>query len=305
MHIGCAGAVRPPHSPDKEPVLSTSQTFTVAAAGAVWTDVISHVGTVNVTVDPTIKHAVITVSTGDDDGPLADAVRGATKQESRYESLDCVTVRVPEVKGGTMTMGNSTYRFSGGTMVVGQNFGVIRGSVTGMTISGGDITVGGRKVVSGGRVVAEQGTIVSGGGTGTITVDVKLPSEMSSVRLDATSADITVHGDLQVLDVHSVSGDIEARGVHTLRGSTTSGGFEVNRVDGRVDVNSVSGDIEIGTYSGSEFRASTVSGDIDINATPAATGVIDASTISGDVTTRGASHLRERVGTLSGKHRRR
>lgn len=285
--------------------MTASQTFTATAAGAVWTDVISHVGTVNVTIDPTLKHAVVTVSTSDDEGPLADAVRGTTKKENKYQHLDCLTIRVPEVEGNVMTMGNSTFSFNGGNMVVGQNFGVVRGSVTGMTISNGDIVIGGRKVVSNGRVVAEQGTVVSGGGTGTITVDVKLPSDQSSVRLDTTSADLTVHGDLQVLDVHSVSGDIEAKGVHTLRGNTTSGDFEVDRVDARVDVNSVSGDIEIGAYNGTEFRANTVSGDIHVSATPAATGSIDANTVSGDVTTRGISNLCERVGTVSGKHRRR
>ncbi|MER6609883.1 DUF4097 family beta strand repeat-containing protein [Streptomyces sp. NPDC000927] len=285
--------------------MSTSQTFTATADGAIWTDVISHVGTVNVTIDPTIKHAVITVSTGDDDGPLADAVRGTTKRESRYQNLDCVTVRVPEVEGNTMTMGNSTFSFNGGNMVVGQNFGVVRGSVTGVTISNGDIVIGGRKVVSNGRVVAEQGTVVSGGGMGTITVDVQLPSDQSSIRLETTSADLTVHGDLQVLDARSVSGNIEAKGVHTLQADTTSGDVEAERVDARVNVNSVSGDIEIGAYSGTEFRATSVSGDIDVNATPDAFGSIDATTVSGNVTTRGTSHLSERVSTVSGKHRRR
>ncbi|MFB7852925.1 DUF4097 family beta strand repeat-containing protein [Streptomyces sp. NPDC056053] len=285
--------------------MTTSQTFTATATGAVWTDIISHIGTVNVTIDPTLKHAAITVSTGDDEGPLAEAVRATTKKESTYRNLDCLTVRVPEVQGSTMTMGNSAFSFNGGSMVVGQNFGVVRGSVTGMTISGGDVIIGGRKVVSNGRVVAEQDTVVSGGGMGTITVDVKLPSDQSSLRAETTSADITVNGDLQVLDVHSVSGDVEACGVHTLRGNTTSGDFEVTRVDARADVRSVSGDIEIGAYNGTEFRANTVSGDIHVSATPAATGSIDASTVSGDVSTRGTSDLHERVRTVSGKHRRR
>src|SRR5437899_909454 len=109
MRYCCAGDTRPPPSPTKESTLSTSQTFTATAAGTIWTDVISHVGTVNVTVDPTLKNAVVTVSTGDDEGPLADAVRGATKKESKYQHLDCLTVRVPKVKGNTMTMGNSTF----------------------------------------------------------------------------------------------------------------------------------------------------------------------------------------------------
>ncbi|MEU8538076.1 DUF4097 family beta strand repeat-containing protein [Streptomyces parvulus] len=285
--------------------MTTSQTFTATAAGAVWTDIISHVGTVNVTIDPTLKNAVVTVSTGDDEGPLADAVRGATKKESKYQHLDCLTIRVPKVQGNTMTMGNSTFSFNGGNMVVGQNFGVVTGSVTGMTISNGDVIIGGRKVVENGRVVAEAGTVVSGGGMGTITVDVKLPSDQSSVRLETTSADLTVRGDLQVLDTHSVSGDVEARGVHTLRANTTSGDVEVERVEARVDVTSVSGDIEIGAYNGTEFRASTVSGDVHVSATPASSGSIDASTVSGDVTTRGTGHLHERVRTVSGKHRSR
>ncbi|MEU2454795.1 DUF4097 family beta strand repeat-containing protein [Streptomyces sp. NPDC012765] len=285
--------------------MTTSQTFTATAVGPLWTEVISHLGTVNVTIDPTLTNAVVTVSTGDDEGPLADAVRGATMNESTRQALNCLTIRVPKVKGNTMTMGSSTFNFSGNSMVVGQNFGVIRGSVTGMHISGNDISIGGRKIVSGGRVVAPEGTVVSGGGMGTITVDVTLPSEMSSVQLETTSADLTVDGDLQVLDVHSLSGDVEAQGVHTLRFNTTSGDAEVDRIDARLDVNTISGDIEIGAYNGSEFRFTTISGDAHVTATPAATGSIDANTISGDITTRGTSHLRERVRTVSGKVRSR
>ncbi|MBL1115460.1 DUF4097 family beta strand repeat protein [Streptomyces sp. 110] len=285
--------------------MSTSQTFTATAAGAIWTDIISHVGTVNVTVDRSLKHAVITVSTGDDDGPLADAVRNTTKKESRYQGLDCLTIRVPEVQGNVMTMGNSTFRFSGGNTVIGQNFGVVSGSVTGMTISDDDVIIGGRKIVENGRVMTEQGTVVSGGGMGTITVDMKLPSDQSSLRLNTTSADLTVRGGLQVLDIHSVSGDVQADGVNTLRGDTTSGDFGVDRVEARVDVTSVSGDIEIGTYNGSEFRANTVSGDVHVTATSAATGSIDAHTVSGNVSTRGTSNLHERVSTVSGRHRSR
>ncbi|MFJ6784507.1 DUF4097 family beta strand repeat-containing protein [Streptomyces yangpuensis] len=284
--------------------MTTSKTFTATAAGALWADVISHLGTVNVTVDPTLANAVVTVSTGDDEGPLADAVQRTTIEERTHQALNCLTIRVPQVKGNTMTTGNSTFNSSGNSVVVGQNFGVISGSVTGVTIRGGDITIGGRKVVSGGRVVAPAGTMVSGGGMGTITVDVRLP-DMSSLRVESTSADLSVKGDLQYLDFHSVSGDVEASGVHTLRGNTASGDFEVHRVEARVDVSSVSGDIEIGAYNGSEFNANTVSGDIHVTGTPTATGSIDANTVCGDITTRGTGHLRERVRTLSGKHRRR
>ncbi|MGW2841829.1 DUF4097 family beta strand repeat-containing protein [Streptomyces sp. NPDC001493] len=233
--------------------MTTSQTFTALAPGALFTDVISHVGTVNVTVDPTLTHTVITVSTSDIEGPLADAVRATTMKERPYKHLKCLTVSVPKTEGSTMT----------------------------------------------------TGTAVSGFRNGTITVDVRLPSDMSSLRLETTSADLTARGDLQLLEVNSLSGDIEARGVHTLRVNTASGYVRVDRVDARVDINSVSGDIEIGAYNGTEGRANTVSGDIHVSATPAAYGVLHANTVSGDITTRGTSHLTERVSTLVGTHRSR
>ncbi|MGP4001533.1 DUF4097 family beta strand repeat-containing protein [Streptomyces sp. 8N706] len=287
--------------------MSTEQTFTATNAGQIWADVISHVGTVNVTDDPSLTHAEITVRTGSDEGTIADAVRNTTVREHVSNGINVFEVRVPKVNGGAgtvMQIGGSTFSFSGGSTGVGQNFGVVSGSVTGMTISNGDVIIGGRKVVENGRVVAEQGTVVIGAGTGTIVVDVKVP-DLSSVRLETTSADLRVRGDLQVLDIRSVSGDVEAEGVHTLRGNTTSGDVEAERVEARVDVNSVSGDIEIGAYNGSEFRAITVSGDIEVSATPAASGFFTATTVSGDVSTRGAEHLQPRVSTISGKIRRR
>jgi hypothetical protein len=297
--------------------LTTSQTFTATASGAIWTDITSHAGIVNVNVDPTLTHVTITVSTGDYESQLADAVRNTTKDEGR--NLDCLTIRVPEIEGNVMTTSNSTSRSSGGnTVVVSQNFGAVSGSVvTGITGSndmiGGDTVVSQNFGVVSGSVVTgiggngddivEGGTVVSGVGMDTITIDVKLPSDQCSLRLRTSSADLTVRGDLQVLDVHSVSGHVEAKAVHTLHGNVTSGDIEVEQVDALVDVTSVSGDIEIGAYSGSAFRVSTVKGDVYVRATPAASGSIDITSVSGDITTRSTSHLHERVHTVSGRHR--
>ncbi|WP_327332941.1 DUF4097 family beta strand repeat-containing protein [Streptomyces anulatus] len=285
--------------------MTTSQTFTATAAGAVWADIISPVGAVTVTVDPTLTHAVITVSTTDDVGPLAEAVANATHREHPYRGMECIRVDIPEPRGATAVGGGSRYHFSVGRTVVAQHIGTIKGSVTGMVVSNGDIVIGGRKIVSNGRVVAPEGTVVQGGGAGTINVDVRLPSDRSSVRLETASADLTVRGDLQILDVHSVSGDVLAEGVDTLRVATTSGDAEAQRVDCRVDVSTVSGDVHIGAYSGSEFRINSVSGDILVSATPAADGEMDISTVSGDITTRGTVELDERVSTALGDHYRR
>ncbi len=290
--------------PQREPTLSTEKTFTATTAGRIFADLISHVGTVNVFIEPSLKNAEITVRTSDNEGPLADAVNGTTRREYDYNGTKVLEVRVPRVEGGVFAGGTNVVQIGGSRFSF--NGGVINtGTMTGVTISNGDIWVGGQRVVSGGRVVAEQGAVVGGSSTGTITVDVKVPS-LSSFRLDTTSADLTVHGgDLQILEVKSVSGDVDATAAHTLRADMTSGDLNISRVEGRADLHSVSGDIEIGLYRGSEFRANAVSGDIDVRVHQEATGEFSASTVSGDVTTTGADHLRPRVSTISGKHRRR
>lgn len=285
--------------------MTTRQTFTATDSGPIWADITSHTGAVTVTVDPTLTRAQITVSTPDTEGPAADAVRGTTSREHTSNGVDVLEIRVPKIPSNHMQVGGSSFHFSSGDLDVSQ-YGVVNtGTMTGAVISGGNIWVGGHQVVSNGRVVAQAGTIVTGpGASGHITVDVRVP-DLSSVRLETTSADLRVaHGDLQVLDVHSVSGDVEAKGVHTLRGNLTSGDVLVERVEARVDATTVSGDIEIGAYSGTEFRASSVSGDITVSATPASDGFFTATTVSGDVATRGAEHLNPRVSTVSGRVRR-
>ncbi|MEV6124753.1 hypothetical protein AB0M23_30300 [Streptomyces sp. NPDC052077] len=130
-------------------------------------------------------------------------MRGSTKRESIYQSHNCVTIRVPEVQGKTLTMDGSTV--SGSDMVVNQNLYIVRDSVTDIDLSNREVVIDGSKVFSNGRLAAKQGSGVSSGGIGTITVDVKLPSDQSSVRLETTSANLTVHGGLRALEIHPVS----------------------------------------------------------------------------------------------------
>ncbi|MEU1309495.1 DUF4097 family beta strand repeat-containing protein [Streptomyces cinnamoneus] len=275
--------------------MSTEQTFTATAAGQIWADIAVDSGIVTVTVEPGLKAARITVRTPTDEGPVADAVRNTTSYEHVSNGRNVLTVCVPKVQGGTCT----TVQFGAGSFS-----SMVFTAGTGTVVSGGDVYVGGQQIVSNGRVVAEAGTVVSGpGAAGQITVDVRLP-ELSSVRLETTSADLRVlQGDLQVLDVCSLSGDVEARGVHTFRGKTTSGDFEVGSVAAKVDVSSVSGDVEVEAYGGSDFRVNTVSGDVSVSATPAASGSIDVTSVSGDITSRGAGHLAHRTRTVSGRVR--
>ncbi|MFJ6444955.1 hypothetical protein ACIQMU_31565, partial [Streptomyces sp. NPDC091649] len=260
-------------TPTKEhTALTTTRTFTATADGAVWAGIISPVGAVTVTVDPTITHAVITLSTAQDEVPLAEAVAAATHRERPYRRMQCIRVDVPEARaedrpafhGGS----GSTYNF-GRDSVLTQHFGTINGSVTGMTMDNGEISIGGRKIVSGGRVVVTEGARVRSGGTdcGSINVAVQLPSSTSCLRLGTTSADLTVHGDRQIPGVRSVSGEVRAQGAGTLYLATTSGDTEVEQVGERAEVSTVSGDALIGAYSGTTCKISSVSGDVTLTAT--------------------------------------
>jgi hypothetical protein len=279
----------------------TEKTFTASAALPTVAYITSHVGQVTVTVNPNLKTAQVKVHTADSEGPLADAVNNTTISERNAGHETHLNINVPKVNGGSgstsvVQIGGSRFSFNGGV--------VNTGSMTGVTISNGDIWMGGQQIVSGGRVVAQQGSVVSGGGFGSITVEVQLPAN-SSVDLQTTSADLNITGDLNHLNFHTVSGDIDAQGVRTLSGNTTSGDIEVDRLAVSASVSSVSGDIEVESYSGNSFSANTVSGDIELAATPAATGGVNVSTVSGDVTTRGAGHLNVRPSTVSGRVRNR
>ncbi|WP_433894831.1 DUF4097 family beta strand repeat-containing protein [Streptomyces sp. CA-111067] len=277
----------------------TTKTYTATHSSSRWADITSPAGTVNVTVDPALQYAQITISTSAESGPYADAVRDTTIRETPGRQQDVIAVEVPEVPGQTMRMG--------GAVFTGANFGVVNtGTINGTVISNGDLYMGGHRIVSNGRVVAQAGTVVSGPAADNhITVDVRLPRD-SSLRLTTTSADLAVNGALTVLTAESVSGDINARAVHTLDVQTTSGDVTVDWVQARLDARSVSGDVLIGAYSGSDFRANSTSGDITVSATPDAVDRLEATTVSGDITLRGLNdRLTPRTRTVSGDISRR
>ncbi|MFJ2007951.1 DUF4097 family beta strand repeat-containing protein [Streptomyces chartreusis] len=272
----------------------TEQTFTASAALPTVAYINSSIGEVTVTVEPTLKTAQVKVHTDATEGPLADAVNNTTITERQAGSETFLHINVPDVDSGSVNVvqvGGSTVRF-------GTNYG----SMTTNNVHEGDVWIGGQKVVSRGRVVADKGTIVSG--TGKIAIKVQLPAG-SSVELHSTSADLYTTGDLNHVRFETVSGDIDVQSVRTISGQTTSGDIEVDRLAERASIASVSGDIEIEAYSGSAFDARTVSGDIDLRATPSASGAVAAVSVSGDITTRGAGRLNVMPRTQSGDVRNR
>lgn len=281
--------------------MSTQMKISSEHTGPICLDLSVQTGTVRVTVDPAITQALVTVATDDDEGPVAEAVRAITSTEFTRAADAWLKVTVPQTPGssGSVQMGGSSFHFDGGfggNVVSVDNVGV------GMQMIGNDVYMGGKKVIENGRVIAAAGTVVTGTGrAGTLTVDVTLPYG-SSLRLTTTSASLQVRsGDLNHLDVQTVSGSVETKGVRHLTANTTSGSVYVDSAQTSVTVNSVSGAVEIGAYYGSHFTASTVSGAIRMTATPAASGPVTARTVSGSITTRAADHLDVRTRSVSGR----
>ncbi|MCM2424275.1 DUF4097 family beta strand repeat-containing protein [Streptomyces sp. RKAG293] len=281
--------------------MSTQMKITAEHTGPISLDLSVQTGTVRVTVDPAITQAVVTVATDDDEGLVADAIRAITSTEFTRAADAWLKVTVPQIPGssGSVQMGGSSFHFNGG---VGMSVVSVDSIGVGMQMIGNDVYMGGKKVIENGRVIAATGTVVTGTGrAGTLTVDVTLPPH-SSLRLSTTSASLQVRsGDLDSLDVQTVSGSVEAQGVGRLTANTTSGSVYVDSVDTSVAVTSVSGAVEIGAYSGSSFTANSVSGAIRMTATPAASGSVSARTVSGAIATRAATHLDVRTRSVSGR----
>ncbi|MER8233168.1 DUF4097 family beta strand repeat-containing protein [Streptomyces sp. NPDC094049] len=274
--------------------MSSEQIHVMNTVGGIELDLSVSNGAVNVTVDPTAVHGRVRVHTAATEGTVADAVNDTVFTERGNE----LTVSVPDdAAGGT---GGSYSVMQVGGNVVNFNGGVINtGTMTGMTISNGDIWVGGRQVVAGGRVVAEQGTIVSGA-AGTITIDVILPAG-SSLAVNTKNAETTVRGDLEAIRFDARNGSLQAGGVKVLEAETHNGSVLLDRVETELEASTHNGSVTIGAYSGRRGSARTHNGDVTISATPASSGRLAARTHNGNIRVHGAGHLDLKTSTHNGR----
>ncbi|MEU3978139.1 hypothetical protein [Streptomyces bacillaris] len=273
--------------------MSTQKTHTAAATGPVELDLSVSNGRINVHVDPAAAHAKVTVHTAADEGQIADAVTDTKFTEHGTK----LTVSVPDDMaggiGGTnvVQVGGSTFSFGGGV--------VNTGTMTGMTISDGDIWIGGQHVVSNGQVIAQQGAKV-GGATGTITVDVVLPAG-SSLAVSTKNAETTVRGDLEAIRFDARNGSLQAGAVKVLEADTHNGSVLVDRVEEELEASTHNGSITVGAYNGRRGSARTHNGDVNISATPASSGKLAARTHNGNIHVRGAGHLDLKTSTHNGR----
>ncbi|MGW2227475.1 DUF4097 family beta strand repeat-containing protein [Streptomyces formicae] len=252
----------------------TEKTLTPAPVGPLLLDVTTDGGEVRVRVDPTATAASVTIRTDDEDGPAAEAARGA----SAVLSGQRLTVRVPKIEGadGSVTIGNMT--FNGGVQFVQNVTTVGRGqTLTGVSIVNGKVIGGG---ISGGLAVRP------------VEVLVTLPAG-SGVKMQTKNANLTVTGPLAALDFNGYNGDVRAGLVGRLKVDTYNGDVRADGVQDWADAETYNGDIELGSYSGGSARLITYNGDVSLSATPAASGVLLTQTYNGDIRLRGTDNRPE------------
>ncbi|MEV6607455.1 DUF4097 family beta strand repeat-containing protein [Kutzneria sp. NPDC051319] len=198
-----------------------------------------------------------------------------------------LAVTVPRPSAGD-TAACTVMQSAGGVRIT-QSHSVVRGNVTGLIITGGEV------LMAGGRIAFGGATLTTGG---QVRAEVRLPIG-SSLTFDTDAADLYASGHLVDLVFHSQSGRLVADSIGTLAASTTSGGVGAVSVT-TGSVKTMSGDVAADYIQ--TMRAQTMSGDVtlipaapghraeistmsgDVRVTAHHDGHVDASTMSGDIT---------------------
>ncbi|HTJ70229.1 MAG TPA: DUF4097 family beta strand repeat-containing protein [Actinospica sp.] len=248
----------------------TTRTLTHPEPGPVTFDAWTFATDIEVTITDT-KHATVTVSTPDTDGPAHDAVTAARLEHG----LSLLTAHVQD-------------RAAAGGITITRRGGSV--SVRAVTVAHNVSIIGSRVFMNGAEVTD---TLAS---QAPVTVRAELPrgskfqaqTEAGAVTTRGPLALAwarTISGDVRIesaetANVTTTSGDVTIDQAHTATPATTSGDIEI-RDARRVMVRTVSGDTRI--KRGEVIQTQSVSGDVTIHE---ATGHTDTHTVSGDITIR-------------------
>ena len=118
----------------------------------------------------------------------------------------------------------------------------------------------------------------------------------SDLDLRAGSADLDASGTLGAVTVKTASGDVSLDDVGTLEVDTASGDVRVRDVDGALDFRTASGDASV-RRCGGMLSATLVSGDLSVGE---ATAGLAVTTVSGDVRVHAAGGGGMRIQSVSG-----
>ncbi|MEV7466151.1 DUF4097 family beta strand repeat-containing protein [Streptomyces kronopolitis] len=251
----------------------TSRKLVSEVAGPIVIDatLLGNGGTVTVRADASCERATLTVSTADEDGPSAEAVRNtALRQISKGLHVN--------VQGDGASSGGTTIVRGGGRGVtVIQSAGNVTGTMIGYQgdVIGGNF-VGGDMIVNGVRVSGGT-TIIQGGSP--IDIVAVVP-EGSSVVGHTQSASIDAQGPLTSITADTQSGAVTVEQAADITAKTMSGSVRLGRTD-FVNAKTMSGSVQIADFGGTA-RIKTMSGSVRVHAT--AGGDVDVNTMSGSIT---------------------
>lgn len=118
----------------------------------------------------------------------------------------------------------------------------------------------------------------------TASGDLRLANVRESLEVKSASGDVQVGDVGGSLKATLASGDIRAGTIGgTLQVSTASGDIRVEEACGDVRTKSASGNVSIGCWSGREFEAKTVSGDVRTSVPPGTRAELNLKSMSGDI----------------------
>lgn len=119
----------------------------------------------------------------------------------------------------------------------------------------------------------------------TASGDVRLENVARRLEVKTASGDVSVSAFAADASLVTVSGDIEVgRVVGALTARSVSGDARIRASSGPLALSTTSGDVEIDAVDGGEIRAQTVSGDVRVGVCRGTRVWIDATSISGDLT---------------------
>jgi DUF4097 and DUF4098 domain-containing protein YvlB len=115
--------------------------------------------------------------------------------------------------------------------------------------------------------------------------DMAFDSVRGDLTVNSASGDVTAGDIAGACTVKTASGDVRLTSVDgDLVATLVSGDLNVVWANGSVSVQSVSGDVHIGAIASGEVRLQAVSGDIHVGVRPGLRLFIDATSVSGDMT---------------------
>ena len=128
-----------------------------------------------------------------------------------------------------------------------------------------------------------------------VGVRVHCPQD-TAAEVTTASADVTTRGELGDIEVKSASGDVAVETVGSLRATTASGDVSAAEVRGEANVKTASGDVEIRLAHGA-LSLNLASGDAVVSE---AKGPVSVATVSGDQEIRAVETGEVKLQSVSG-----